>query len=79
MPSQSVDKLQAWILVLSLLLTNFKIDLKPFTDFFGVTSKVFEKVVRVVGAFIPSTEGEKSVILKVPLVGINDIRGKKRK
>ena len=77
LPSNYIDKIQSWVLVLSLLLTNFKMELRPFTDFFNVTSAAFEKVCRVCGVWMIG-DVEKNVVLRLPLNGIES-RGLKRK
>jgi len=76
LPDQSMDKIQAWTLVLVLLLSNFKCDFDPFAKFFLTTGNSFKRVVTIVGALF--NENSNTIQLKLPLQGIQD-RLKKRK
>ena len=76
LPDQSMDKIQAWSLVMVLLLSNFKCDFDPFAKFFLTTGNSFKRVVTIVGALF--NENSNTIQLKLPLQGIND-RLKKRK
>lgn len=76
LPDQSMDKIQAWSLVMVLILSNFKCDFDPFAKFFLTTGNSFKRVVTIVGALF--NENSNTIQLKLPLQGIND-RLKKRK
>ena len=50
LPKFAVDKLQSWILVVVLLLCNFKTEFRPFAEFFQTTASAFDKIIVLTGA-----------------------------
>lgn len=73
MPNYCADKLQAWILVVVLLLCNFETSFEPIQEFFVTQQSNFDRIVTVVGASMT----DKEIKLKLPLQGLQS-RGKRR-
>merc|ERR1712178_191920 len=67
MPNYYSDKLQAWILVVVLLLCNFETSFEPIQEFFVTQASKFDRIVTVVGASM----NDKEIKLKLPLQGLN--------
>merc|ERR1712110_735608 len=63
-PSYCIDKLQAWVLVIVLLLCNFSCDFQPFANFFETTSSAFHKVITVTGATMVDRSDGATIVLK---------------
>jgi len=77
LPKFGIDKLQSWILVVVLLLSNFKTEFRPFAEFFQTTSSAFDKIIMICGAGMNNkSDNEAEIKLKFPLQGLNS--GKKR-
>ena len=77
LPKFGIDKLQSWILVIVLLLSNFKTEFRPFAEFFQTTASAFDKIIMICGASMNNkSDNEAEIKLKFPLQGLNS--GKKR-
>ena len=77
LPKFGIDKLQSWILVVVLLLSNFRTEFRPFGEFFQTTASAFDKIVMLTGAgMVNKSDSEAEIRLKFPLQGL--LSGKKR-